>query len=262
MIPRKRFGQNFLQDTSVIQSIIQAIAPQPGQNLVEIGPGQGALTLPMLKILSQAKAHESSSAHDMSIIEIDRDLVKKIQTWPYNINIIEADALTVDFTRFCPPKMRLFGNLPYNISTPLLLHLLSFIDCLEDAHFMVQKEVAERIAAAPGNKDYGRLSVMTQYFCEAELLFDVPPTAFYPQPKVESSVIRLVPHSTLPYPRVAFEKLEATVKQAFAFRRKTLKNNFKNILSDHDWKTLAIDSSLRPEQLEVAKFVSITQLLV
>jgi 16S rRNA (adenine1518-N6/adenine1519-N6)-dimethyltransferase len=254
MIPRKRFGQNFLQDNAVIHSIVHALSPQPGQNLVEIGPGQGALTLPILKLIDKKTR--------MSVIEIDWDLAKKIQGWPHNINIIEADALTVDFRQFCPPKIRLFGNLPYNISTPLLLHLLSFVDCLEDAHFMVQKEVAERISANPGNKDYGRLSVMIQYFCETELLFDVPPTAFYPQPKVDSSVIRLIPHSTPIYPSIAFEKLESVVKQAFAFRRKTLRNNFKNILSEKDWQTLAIAPSLRPEQLDVAKFVRIAQFLV
>lgn len=254
MIPRKRFGQNFLQDNAIIHSIVQAISPNPRQNLVEIGPGQGALTLPILKLIDKQT--------NLSVIEIDRDLVKKIQGWPHNINIIEADVLTVDFKQFCPPKIRLFGNLPYNISTPLLLHLLTFVDCLEDAHFMVQKEVAERITANSGNKNYGRLSVMIQYFCETELLFDVPPTAFYPQPKVDSSVIRLIPHSPAIYPPIAFEKFESTVKQAFAFRRKTLKNNFKNILSEKDWQTLEIDPSLRPEQLEIPKFVSIAQFLV
>lgn len=252
--PRKRFGQNFLQDNSVIRAIIDAISPQTNQNLVEIGPGQGALTIPILNLLPKNQG--------LSVIEIDRDLVKKIQQWPYKINIIEADALTVDYKCFCPPKIRLFGNLPYNISTPLLLHLLSFIEYLEDAHFMVQKEVAERITASPGNKDYGRLSVVTQYFCETELLFNVPPTAFYPQPKVESSVIRLVPHSTQRYATISFEQLETVVKQAFASRRKTLKNNFKNILTEQDWKTLAIDPSLRPEQLDISKFVSIAQFLI
>lgn len=158
--------------------------------------------------------------------------------------------------------MRLFGNLPYNISTPLLLHLLSFINQIQDTHFMLQKEVAERIAAEPGGKEYGRLSVMIQYFCEATLLFDVPPTAFYPQPKVISSIIRLTPHAVSPFPQVPFEKLESVVKQGFAFRRKNLKNNFRNILSDTDWKTLNINPGLRPEQLSVLEFVRIAQFLL
>ncbi len=293
MIARKRFGQNFLKDTSVIQAIIHAIRPEPGQNLVEIGPGQGALTRPILDILSQhnlsnvgannirpnspnsihaQKGEYYSPLHNnqqlLTMIEIDRDLVQILKTWPQNLNIIEADALTVNFSTLSPSKIRLFGNLPYNISTPLLLHLLPFIPSIQDAHFMVQKEVAERIAASPGEKNYGRLSVMIQYYCETELLFSVGPHAFTPQPKVDSSVIRLTPHVNSPYPAIAFEKLESVVKQAFAHRRKTLKNNFKQDkmnqywLSEKDWNTLKIDSNLRPEQLDISKYVTIAQFLL
>lgn len=251
ILARKRFGQNFLQDSSTIQAIINAINPEPHQHLVEIGPGRGALTLPMLKV-----------AHQVTAIEIDRDLITHLTHSIKNpgLHLIEADALTFDYSQHT--KIRLYGNLPYNISTPLLLHILSFVKCIQDAHFMVQKEVAERIVAPPGSKDYGRLSVMIQYFCQAEILFSIGPEVFYPQPKVDSSVIRLVPYASPPYSPIPQQVLEATVKQAFSHRRKTLKNNFKGTLIEKDWQTLEIDSQRRPEQLDIPAFVRIAQFML
>lgn len=254
VIARKRFGQNFLQDSSIIQAIINAIHPQVGQNLVEIGPGRGALTFPVLKKMDKLTA-----------IEIDRDLIAYLNTTK-NLHLIEADALAFDYHQLreanASKKIRLYGNLPYNISTPLLLHLLSFIDIIEDCHFMVQKEVAERITAIPNCKNYGRLSVMIQYFCQAEILFSVDPEAFYPKPKVDSSIIRLIPYMVSPYQTVTLELLEYTVKQAFAHRRKTLRNNFKGILSEANWATLNIDPILRPENLSIETFVRIARFML
>lgn len=259
IIARKRFGQNFLQDTHIIDAIVQAINPKPEDNLVEIGPGRGALTFPILK-----------KVKNLTGIEIDRDLIVYLKP-TQGLHLIEADALKFDYknilsencTRSPSPAgrgmIRLYGNLPYNISTPLLLHLLHFMPHIQDCHFMVQKEVAERIVAAPMCKDYGRLSVMIQYFCNAEILFSVSPDAFYPKPKVDSSIIRLLPHALSPFPEIPFEKLEFVVKQAFSQRRKTLKNNFKGILVEKDWEKLNINPQSRPEELSVSAFCKITQ---
>lgn len=252
IIARKRFGQNFLQDTQIIQAIIQAIYPKPEDNLVEIGPGRGALTRPMLTYIDQLTA-----------IEIDRDLIAYLQTQfnPEKLHLIEADALTVDYACITTKKLRVYGNLPYNVATPLLLHLLSFIQCIQDGHFMVQKEVAERIIASPGNKNYGRLSVIMQYFCQTEILFLVPPEAFYPKPKVDSAIIRLIPHAQSPYSVIHAEQLVSAVKTAFAHRRKTLKNNFKGLLTEQDWQKLNIDGQQRPEQLDIHAFIDIARFI-
>jgi 16S rRNA (adenine1518-N6/adenine1519-N6)-dimethyltransferase len=252
---RKCFGQNFLQDTHIINAIIHAINPLPDDFLVEIGPGRGALTLAMLKRITKLTA-----------IEIDRDLVAYLEDKKLpGLNIISADALSVDYSTFTSTnnnRIKLYGNLPYNISTPLLIHLLHHINDIKDCHFMVQKEVAERIIAQPNSKDYGRLSVMLQYFFQTDILFFVSPEAFYPKPKVESAIIRLTPHAISPYSLVDFKQLESTVKQAFGQRRKTLRNNFKTIFNEENWKKLEIDPQQRPEQIPIEKFVSIAQFML
>lgn len=248
--PRKRFGQNFLHHTHVIQDILQAINPQAHDNLLEIGPGLGALTLPLL---SQVSA--------LTAIEIDRDLQRYLLEHPDTqgkLKLVAADALTVSYDQF-GTNLRIIGNLPYNISTPLLIHLLSFCGFIEDMHFMLQKEVVERMAAAPGTKDYGRLSIMLQYHCAVEHLFNVPPEAFQPQPKVESAIVRLRPYALPPYESVDRLVLERLVAAAFAMRRKTLANNLKGIISATQLEELGIDSRKRPEQISISEYVQLAK---
>ena len=250
--PRKRFGQNFLQDQQTIFAILEAFHPEPTDTVVEIGPGLGALTIPLLKKLPTLTA-----------IEIDTDLQAHLAAIPeglQKLHLINADALTLDYATL-GKKLRIIGNLPYNISTPLLFHLLRFAHSIEDMHFMLQKEVVERLAADPGSKTYGRMSVMVQYFCEVEHLFDVPPSAFYPQPKVWSAILRLTPHLVSPYPMVALETLERTVATAFSMRRKTLANNLKPLMKAADLIALGIDPVLRPEQISVADYVHIAKFI-
>ena len=246
--PRKRFGQNFLQNRHVIESLLRAFHLNPTDNVVEIGPGLGALTHPMLRVLDSLTA-----------IEIDTDLQAHLAGMHDDhgkLRLICADALTVDYSQF-GENLRVIGNLPYNISTPLLLHLLRYAKHIDDMHFMLQKEVVERLAALPGNKTYGRLSVIVQYQCEVEQLFTVPPTAFHPQPKVESAVVRLTPHRISPYPVVDFSELERLVASAFSMRRKTLANNLKPLLSASDLIGIGIDPGQRPEQISVKDYVQI-----
>jgi 16S rRNA (adenine1518-N6/adenine1519-N6)-dimethyltransferase len=248
--PRKRFGQNFLQSRHVIEDILRAINPQADDNMLEIGPGLGALTEPLLRRLNHLTA-----------VEIDTDLQKYWSELPLaqgKLNLIPADALTVDYSQF-GAKLRVIGNLPYNISTPLLIHLLHFAPVIEDMHFMLQKEVVERIAAQPGTKDYGRLTVMLQYHCDVDYLFNVPPEAFDPQPKVDSAVVRLVPHRESPFEKVAVEHLERLVASAFAMRRKTLNNNLKGIISAEQLNDLGIDGGKRPEQISVTEYVQLAK---
>ncbi|MFT4060159.1 MAG: 16S rRNA (adenine(1518)-N(6)/adenine(1519)-N(6))-dimethyltransferase RsmA [Legionella sp.] len=252
--PRKRFGQNFLQNQHVINSILRSINPQLEDNMLEIGPGLGALTEPLLRRLKYLTA-----------IEIDTDLQ---QYWRQSsnaqekLNLISADALTVDYSQF-GKGLRVVGNLPYNVSTPLLIHLLRYVSSIKDMHFMLQKEVVERMAASPGSKDYGRLSVMLQYHCEVTYLFEVPPEAFDPQPKVDSAVVRLVPYQISPFASVPVIELERLVAKAFSMRRKTLNNNLKGLISAEKLQELGIDGNKRPEQIlvkeyvQLAKFVSI-----
>jgi 16S rRNA (adenine1518-N6/adenine1519-N6)-dimethyltransferase len=247
-IPRKRFGQNFLHDQHVIQKILAAIQPQPGQDLIEIGPGQGAITLPLLKACGRLQA-----------IELDRDLLQPLQTAAANVGELilhNRDALRTDFCalRRGEQRLRVVGNLPYNISTPLLFHLLTQADCIEDMHFMLQKEVVERMAAPAGGEAYGRLSVMLQYRCAVQPLFGIGPGAFRPPPKVESAFVRLVPHRTPPV-GIQDEALFARiVQQAFGQRRKTLRNTLKGLLDDQDFAALGIDPQVRAEQLDLATF--------
>lgn len=250
--PRKRFGQNFLQNRHIIDNIIQSLNPQPCDNVLEIGPGLGALTQPLLRKLNKLTA-----------IEIDTDLQAHLAAMPQAPNvlaIVNADALTIDYSQF-GKQLRVIGNLPYNISTPLLLRLLHSIPFITDMHFMLQKEVVLRLAAAPGSKAYGRLSVILQYYCEVEHLFDVPPTAFHPQPKVDSAIIRLTPHAKPLYPFVEFTDLEQLVACAFSMRRKTLANNLKPLMSAADLTSLGIDPVMRPEQISVAQYVQLTEFI-
>ncbi|MGR8951553.1 MAG: 16S rRNA (adenine(1518)-N(6)/adenine(1519)-N(6))-dimethyltransferase RsmA, partial [Gammaproteobacteria bacterium] len=250
-IPRKRFGQNFLHDQSVISHIIACLAAAPDQHWVEIGPGQGALTQPLLK-----------AGVRLDVVELDRDLVellKKKFAGHTHLRIHSADALKFDFSSLAGEgeRLRIVGNLPYNISTPLMFHLLTSAHCIEDMHFMLQKEVVERLCAEPGNKQYGRLSVMMQYHCEAELLFDVPPESFDPAPQVMSSIVRLIPHRRPPVQVDNLENFNRVVTQAFSQRRKTVRNSLKNFLGDETLKILSIDSGLRAENLTLQDFAAI-----
>ena len=251
---RKRFGQNFLHDQTIIRRIISAINPLAGQNIVEIGPGQGALTLPLLKACGRLTA-----------IELDRDLIASLQQRAASVGdleLINADVLKLDLSSLqLDPPLRLVGNLPYNISTPLMFHLLEFSDLISDMTFMLQKEVAERILAGPGGKNYGKLSVMMHYHCDADYLLDVPPQSFNPRPKVDSAVIRLTP---LASPRVDIanrEVLEQVVTAAFSQRRKTLSNSLKGLLDRDLIAAQGIDPGARAETLSLEQFASLSRLL-
>ncbi len=248
---RKRFGQNFLHDPAVIERIVAAIDPRPSQAVVEIGPGQGALTLPLLHRLGR-----------LSVIELDRDLAGPLRERCAGAGELElhgADALRFDFSALAPGPhaLRVVGNLPYNISTPLLFHLLAQAELIADMHFMLQREVVERLAAAPGGKDYGRLSVMIQYRCAVEPLFGVGPGAFHPRPRVDSTVVRLIPHAAPPV-TVADEALLARlVAQAFSRRRKTLRNALEGLVEAEALAALGIDPRRRPETLTLAEFAAL-----
>lgn len=247
-IARKRFGQNFLHDPGVIQKIIAAIQPQPGQDLIEIGPGQGAITLPLLAACGRLQA-----------VELDRDLLTPLQSAAAGVGKLtlhNCDALRTDFCalRTSNQRLRVLGNLPYNISTPLLFHLLDQADCIEDMHFMLQKEVVARMAAGAGAEAYGRLSVMLQYRCAVTPLFTIGPGAFRPPPKVESAFVRLVPYRTPPVAVLDEALFARLVQQAFGQRRKTLRNTLKSLLDDQDFAALGIDPQIRAEQLDLATF--------
>lgn len=249
---RKRFGQNFLHDASVIDRILDAIHPQPDQHLVEIGPGRGAMTWPLLEILGR-----------MEVIELDRDLIARLEDESAGrgeLIIHNQDALKTDFCRLeQKPPLRVVGNLPYNISTPILFHLLAQTECVQDMHFMLQKEVVERMAAGPGSRAYGRLSVMLQMYCNVEHLFNIAPGAFRPAPKVYSAFVRLTP---LPTPRYDVERqpFMDLVRLAFAQRRKTLRNNLKGHITAEQLQTAAIDPSRRAETLDLTEFARLAAL--
>lgn len=250
--PRKRFGQHFLCDKAIIQRIIAALAPKSKEHLLEIGPGQGALTLPILKQIQQ-----------LEVVELDRDLIPELEERTQHsgkLIIYSADALKFDFASVKKDDrfLRIFGNLPYNISTPLIFHLLTFAPIISDMLFMLQKEVAERMAAKPDSSDYGRLSVMVQYHCQVELLFDVPASAFYPPPQVQSSIVRLIPYRQYPYLAKDYSLFEAIVKHAFGQRRKTLRNSLRDLVDDDTWAHIQIHSNLRAENLSVKDFVEIS----
>ena len=252
---RKRFGQNFLHDPVVIERIVKAIAPKPGDHLVEIGPGLGALTEPV-----------AEQAGHLTVVELDRDLAQRLREHPIladKLTIHQGDAMKFDFTTLVPDggKLKIFGNLPYNISTPLLFHLFEFTNHIENMHFMLQKEVVERMTAGHGSKTYGRLSVMTQFFCHAMPVVEVGPGAFKPAPKVDSAVVRLIPKNDSERDGVPVAVLNRVCLEAFNQRRKTLRNCFSNFASAEQIEALGIDPSLRPEQLPVSEFIRIAKWL-
>ncbi|MEW7975366.1 MAG: 16S rRNA (adenine(1518)-N(6)/adenine(1519)-N(6))-dimethyltransferase RsmA [Candidatus Thiodiazotropha endolucinida] len=249
--PRKRFGQNFLHDPGIIQRIVQAIDPQPGDNLVEIGPGQGAITTELLSLIGRMQA-----------IELDRDLVGPLAERCASLGELQihnTDALKFDFTQLAVAErpLRVVGNLPYNISTPLLFHLLDQADQIRDMHFMLQKEVVDRMAAKPGSKTYGRLTVMLQARAEVTSLFNIGPGAFNPPPKVESAFVHLLPLKQSPYQIDDWDRFSRLVSQAFSQRRKTLRNSLGKLLTADAITVAGIDPGNRAEQLSVAEFVNL-----
>jgi 16S rRNA (adenine1518-N6/adenine1519-N6)-dimethyltransferase len=249
--PRKRFGQNFLHDYDVIEHILEQIDPQPGQHLVEIGPGQGALTRGLLE-----------RAGSLDVVELDRDLIGPLQAQlggDGDLRIHNADALQFDFAalRGNGEPLRLVGNLPYNISTPLIFHLLDQAYAIRDMHFMLQKEVVKRMSAEPGTKAFGRLSVMVQIACSVESLFDVPPESFDPPPKVDSSVVRLVP---LEHPLVDADVMPSFchfARKTFSQRRKALRNVLKGVLTPDQILELGIDPKCRSEALHLDQVIAL-----
>lgn len=252
---RKRFGQNFLQDPGVIERIVRNINPRPDDAMVEIGPGLGALTEEILALNPQ-----------LQVVELDRDLIPVLRTKFFNypgFRIHEADALSFDFHQLVTDRpLRIVGNLPYNISTPLIFHLLNQADVVQDMHFMLQKEVVQRMAAGPGDNNYGRLGIMTQYFCRVQPLFEVGPGAFRPSPKVDSAIVRMVPHETLPHPAKDLATLQLVVRTAFNARRKTLRKALAGLVTVPELQALGIDDGLRPENLTLAQYVSIADAIV
>ncbi|OCG04720.1 16S rRNA (adenine(1518)-N(6)/adenine(1519)-N(6))-dimethyltransferase RsmA [Gilliamella sp. wkB112] len=246
---RKRFGQNFLHDEFIIESIVAAIQPKAEQALVEIGPGLAALTIPVSKCVEH-----------LSVIEIDRDLASRLLENPllnHKITVIEQDALTYDFNQLYTQhgkSLRVFGNLPYNISTPLMFHLFKFADKIADMHFMLQKEVVTRLVAAPNSKDYGRLSVMAQYYCQIIPVLEVPPTSFKPAPKVDSAVVKLIPYKNKPYIVNDIKILSRLTTEAFNQRRKTIRNSLSNMFTIEQLTELNIDPNLRAENLTVEQY--------
>ena len=253
---RKRFGQNFLVDQGIIDKIVRSIHPSKDDTLVEIGPGQGALTEPLL-----------SSCPDLNVVEIDRDLVKLLeQQFSSHTGLIihQADALKFDFSSLADDekKLRIVGNLPYNISTPLIFHLLSFGPLIQDMHFMLQKEVVERMGAKENSRDFGRLSIMCQYHCLVEPLFLVPRHAFSPAPKVESAIVRLTPREN-PITRANdLQLFDKVVRTAFQQRRKTLRNTLKPLIEQSDLlQQLNINPQDRPENIPLRDYVRISNAL-
>lgn len=254
--PKKSFGQHFLHEKRYIERIVSAIAPKADDRVVEIGPGEGALTLPLL-----------AAAGRLTAIELDTDLIPGLQQRASAIGaleIVHADVLKVDFTalaqRLGVPRVRLAGNLPYYISSPILFHCVDHAEAIQDMHFMLQKEVVDRMAAVPGSKVYGRLSVMLQLACRVEPLFTVPPGAFRPPPKVDSAVVRLVPLAAHQRHDADPQRVHAIVKAAFAQRRKTLSNGLKNLLDSEAIASAGIDPRARAETLSPDDFVRLARL--
>lgn len=250
-IPRKRFGQHFLRDADIIAAIVHAIRPQHADNMVEIGPGLGALTRPLLAQLDH-----------LQVIELDRDIIARLarEHSPERVTIHAGDALAFDFAGL-GENLRIVGNLPYNISTPLLFHLAEFSPYITDMHFMLQKEVVERMTALPDSRDFGRLTVMLQYRFNMETLFDVPPDAFDPPPKVNSAIVRMMPRKVDEMTAMNFGLLEKVVAAAFSQRRKTLRNTLGGMLSATEFERLEIDPGRRAETLAVKDFISIANYL-
>jgi len=249
---RRRFGQNFLADPRIVQRIVDAIAPGPGQLIVEIGPGQAALTTPLV-----------ASGAELHLLEIDRDLAAALQQrfrHAPSVHLHCGDALHMDFSNIAAGRrFRLVGNLPYNISTPLLFHVLRWESRIIDMHFMLQQEVVKRMAALPGSKARGRLSIMCQYHCEVTPLFTVPAEAFRPVPKVQSAIVRLVPHAVPPVRIADMARFERLVNQAFSMRRKTLRNCLRGLLDADAIVAAGLDPGLRPEALDLAQFAALAE---
>ena len=245
--PRKRFSQNFLVDEALIAAIVEAIRPSAGERMVEIGPGLGALTEPLSRIV-----------RPLQVVEIDRDIVGRLteQYTPERVVVHEGDAVTFDY-RTLGPGLRVVGNLPYHISTPLLFALSAVTDVIVDIHVMLQLEVVERMIAPPSASDYGRLSVMMQYGFEMEKVLDVPPESFNPQPRVDSAVIRMVPRASTALAVTHHRELERVVALAFSQRRKTLRNTLGRELSTEEFHALDIDPQARAQTLSVDQFVRI-----
>lgn len=246
--PRRRFGQNFLVDANMVDKIVRHIDPRPGQKVVEIGPGQGAMTRPIL-----------ATGCDLTVIEIDRDLAASLRDSPEfaGLTVIEIDALKLKLGRFEQP-VRLVGNLPYNISTPILFWAMGQLEHVVDMHFMLQKEVVDRMAAEPGGREYGRLTVMLQVHCQVEALFGVPPHVFRPAPKVDSAIVRLTPRRCSYDPQL-LHSLDRIVRAAFAARRKTLGNGLKKTLGRELIAAAGVDPTVRPEKLTVSEFLALAE---
>lgn len=246
--PRKRFGQHFLHDPAVIQRIIAAIDPARGERLVEIGPGEGALTLPLLERGAR-----------LTVIELDRDLAARLESHPAagdRLQVVRGDALKVPLAELAAPgeRLRLVGNLPYNVSTPLLFRFVAQLAVIRDMHFMLQREVVERMAAGPGSKAYGRLSVMLAVACRVEPLFDIGPGAFRPPPQVWSSVVRLEPWAEPPFPLPDPARFAEVVRRAFGQRRKTLRNALSGIVDEAQIRAAGCDPGARAETLPPEAF--------
>jgi len=251
-IPRKRFGQHFLTDRGIIEDIVQAIAPKAGQAMVEIGPGLAALTQPLVERLGR-----------LTVIELDRDLARQLREHP-QLNVVESDVLKVDFLKLAQSvgsegqKLRVVGNLPYNISTPILFHLLGAVEAIEDQHFMLQKEVIDRMVASPATSDYGRLSVMLQWRYAMENVLFVPPQSFDPPPRVDSAVVRMVPH--VAPAALDVKLLSELVQVAFSQRRKLLRHTLGQWLTARAFGG-AFDVQRRAEEVPVAEYVALAQVL-
>ena len=247
-LPRKRFGQHFLSDSAIIDAIVQAIAPQPGEPMVEIGPGLAALTQPLVERLGR-----------LTVVELDRDLAVRLRTHP-QLAVVESDVLKVDFTalaqRLGVHKIRVVGNLPYNISSPILFHLLDHVDVVQDQHFMLQKEVIDRMVAQPATADYGRLSVMLQWRYAMENVLFVPPECFDPPPRVDSAVVRMVPLAQPP--AIDFRTYSNLVQTSFSQRRKILRNTLGKWLEARGFSG-EFDLQRRAEEVPVAEYVSLAQ---
>ncbi|MBN5151492.1 16S rRNA (adenine(1518)-N(6)/adenine(1519)-N(6))-dimethyltransferase RsmA [Stenotrophomonas pavanii] len=247
---KKQLGQHFLADRHYIDKIVMAVNPKDGDRLVEIGPGQGAITLPLLRVHPQ-----------LTVIEFDRDLIAPLTAAAEplgELTIVHRDVLRVDFTELADGQpIRLVGNLPYNISSPILFHALEHAAVIRDMHFMLQKEVVDRMAAGPGSKVYGRLSVMLQAYCQVTSLFVVPPGAFRPPPKVDSAVVRLVPRDPATININDHKRFAEVVKAAFGQRRKTLRNALNNVVSAEQFIAAGVRPDARAEQLDVAEFIAL-----
>ncbi|MCG8277795.1 16S rRNA (adenine(1518)-N(6)/adenine(1519)-N(6))-dimethyltransferase RsmA [Stenotrophomonas sp. NLF4-10] len=247
---KKQLGQHFLADAHYVEKIVLAVNPKPGERLVEIGPGQGAITFPLLRRHPQ-----------LTVIEFDRDLIAPLTAAAAplgELGIVHRDVLQVDFTELAAGgRIRLVGNLPYNISSPILFHALDHAAAISDMTFMLQKEVVDRMAAAPGSKVYGRLSVMLQAWCEVTALFVVPPGAFRPPPKVDSAVVRLVPRDPATVGIIDPKHFADVVRAAFGQRRKTLRNALNGVVDEAGFAAAGVRSDARAEQLQVADFIAL-----